>query len=115
MGGKIKFPSLSFLDSLDCFQRRDKLATCTSWNMDSYQLHLHRNWREIWDICEWGVKKTRAHWQWNSFSGNIRSWMYEEKFGKKNSKNIIDPAMDVYFCKTLSNDMIDQNWISPSI
>ena len=41
--------------------------------------------------------------------------MYEEKFGKKNSKNIIDPAMDVYICKTLSNDMIDQNWISPSI
>lgn len=82
-GRKIKFPSLSFFDSLDCFQRRDKLSTCTSWNMDSYQLHLHRNWREIWDICEWGVKKTRAHWQWNSFSGNIPSWMYEEKFGKK--------------------------------
>lgn len=91
-GRKIKFPSLSFFDSLDCFQRRDKLSTCTSWNMDSYQLHLHRNWREIWDICEWGVKKTRAHWQWNSFSGNIPSWMYEEKFGKKKiPKKLLTP------------------------
>lgn len=28
---------------------------------------------------------------------------------KINSKKIIDPAMAVYFCKTLSKDMIDQN------